>query len=405
MPEGERFTRFADRASQRPNTLRTCLLPRPAGHLPTMKPPAEALLELISIESVTGGESTLADWLESRLRACPSAAGHEIVRLHDSLAVRPKPETPAGAPRPRLVLAGHIDTVPRGEAGPPAIREGRVHGRGSADMKAGVLAMLRVFEEIPLAAGFAARSFVFYAGEEGPADQNALRSLLHELPFLTEVELAVLLEPTHGALELGCQGSLHLDVKFHGRACHSARPWLGVNPLGSALPWLDRMLHRPYREVTLEGVSFRELVSVTQVEMGSSRNVIPETLRANLNLRYPPDRTILEAEALALSLAPSASVASSHIVDHAPAGQISSESELYRHLLESTGLARRAKQAWTDVARFTALGIPALNWGPGDPALAHTKDESIAIDELDQHWNDLRTYLLGPGPKERGTNS
>lgn len=362
---------------------------------------AQDILALVEVPSVTGSESALADWLTSRLARSPHAAAHELVRIGDSLVLRPRGSR-GDASRPVVVLAGHTDTVPVGEAAPPHLADGKVHGRGSADMKAGLAVMLGLYETLDPEAGFASRAYVFYAGEEGAAEKNELRVVLDEAPWLKSADLAILLEPTAGSLELGCQGSLHLEVDFQGKACHSARPWLGEHPLRKALPWLERMLAIPPREVEMHGVSFKEVVSLTQLHAGEARNVIPGVMRVNLNLRYPPDRTPENAEAYALSLAPPPEHATVAIRDHAVAASIAMGAPLYRHLLTRTGLSRSAKQAWTDVARFTALGVPALNWGPGDPRLAHTKEEWVDAAEADRVLAGMRDFFLGPAPSTEG---
>ena len=365
---------------------------------------ADEILALVEIPSVTGAEREIADRLEARLRGGAAGTCHELRRLGDSLIALPRdlPLTPRGSDgRPWIVLAGHLDTVPLGECGPPARRDGWVHGRGSADMKAGLAVMLRLLEELPPSDGFASRVYVFYAGEEGPAEENALRELLAREAWLAGADLAILLEPTGGALELGCQGSLHLEVEFRGRACHSARPWLGEHPLRWALPWMKQVQRIPPREATIAGVVFREVASITKLHAGEARNVIPGSMLVNLNLRYPPDRTPEEAEAYARKLAPLSEVASARIVDHAPPGAIPLEAPLYRHLLDTTGLPRRAKQAWTDVARFSTLGVPALNWGPGEPEAAHTREESVEVAQAERCLEGLRDYLLSSGPGRR----
>ncbi len=353
---------------------------------------ADDILALVRIPSVTGDEARLADWLIDRLARGPFAAEHAVERIGASLVVKPRAlDNDAGS---WVVLAGHTDTVPLGEAPTPSLDGRRVIGRGSADMKSGLAVMLALLEGLPPADGFASRVYVFYAGEEGAADGNELGEVLRRAPWLAQADLAILLEPTAGGLELGCQGSLHLEVEFQGKACHSARPWLGVNPLTKALPWLERIARLPIRDVTIAGVTFREVASITQIHAGETRNVIPASLRVNLNLRYAPDRTMAEAEAYALSLAPPAEDATVTIRDHAPAAAIAAEAPLFRKLLEEGGLSRAAKQAWTDVARFTALGVPALNWGPGDPRLAHTKEEWVDVDEAERVLAGMRAFFL-----------
>lgn len=363
---------------------------------------SQDILALVATPSETGREKDLADLLERRLRNGPAARGTALARHGDSLVLRPSRCDPE---RPLIVLAGHIDTVPRGEAPEAELRDGVVVGRGSSDMKAGVAVMLHLAERIPPEEGFAERAFVFYAGEEGSAASNALPMVLDSEEWLCRADLALLLEPTSGCLELGCNGSIHAGVTVRGRACHSARPWQGTHPLLHALPWIDRMLHHPIRVAEIEGVVFREVVSLTTAHAGEVRNVIPGSMDFNLNLRYPPDRAPEQAEALIQGLCAgaggNAGNANTVILDHSPAGKIDASAPLYRYLCESTGLPRRAKQGWTDVARFTARGVPALNWGPGDPELAHTRDERVEVDSVRACLEQMRTFLVSRGPGGR----
>jgi succinyl-diaminopimelate desuccinylase len=373
---------------------------------------AEDILALVQTPSVTGDETELADLLERRLRRGPASAGYRLTRLEDSLVLFPAARDPASSrpsDRPLVVLAGHIDTVPRGEAPDPEVRDDRVIGRGASDMKAGVAVMLALAEQIPAEAGFADRAFVFYTGEEGSAAGNSLARILEGEGWLRKADLAILLEPTNGALELGCNGSIHVRVVFRGRACHSARPWKGIHPMSHALAWFEQRLRDPIRVVEVEGVVFREVVSLTTIHAGDARNVIPGSMEVNLNLRYPPDRSPEDAEALALSLcletptlageaSPGEEKVTAAILDHSPAGKIDVAAPLYRHLCESTGLPRRGKQGWTDVARFTSAGVPALNWGPGDPEMAHTADEFVELESARQCFEEMKAFFLGPGP-------
>jgi len=208
-----------------------------------------------------------------------------------------------------------------------------------------------------------------------------------------------------------------VTVTFRGRACHSARPWQGRHPLRAALDWLERTLDRPVREVEIAGARFRELISLTRLRAGEVRNVIPGELELNLNLRFAPDRDRHQAERLAIDALPAGAAlrgfasapdaadaawetadVAAGLVDFSPAGAIDLEAPLYRFVLESTGLPRRGKQGWTDVARLTSCGIPALNWGPGDPDLAHTKEERVDVAEAETCLARLRALLAGPGP-------
>jgi succinyl-diaminopimelate desuccinylase len=377
----------------------------------------EETLALVRVPSASGSERELADLLERRLRSGPAGREHEVIRFRDSVVLLPR--SAATGARPLILLAGHIDTVPQGDAPEPRLETGRVHGRGACDMKAGVAVMLALAESLDAANGFAGPAYVFYAGEEGSARGNELVPAMEAIPRLRQASLGIVLEPTNGLLELGCNGSMHVNLVFRGRAAHSARPWQGRHPLLPALAWLERTLHRPIREAVVCGVNFREVVSLTRLRAGEARNVIPAALEQNVNLRYPPDRTPEEAERTMAALLPegvalrgfrslssageaewNAAEVTAELLDHAPPGRIDLESPFLRHLLERTGLPRRGKQGWTDVARLTALGIPALNWGPGDPELAHTRDEFVEVAEAEACLERMRAFLSGPGPAD-----
>ena len=388
----------------------------------------DEILDLVRIDSVTGHEAELADRLERRLRGGPAGRGHDLRRVGDALVVSPRgmaggetaaPSSRRSGSRPAILLAGHIDTVPRADAPDPAWREGRIVGRGACDMKAGIAVMLTLLEQMEPAEGFADRVFVFYDGEEGPASGNGLRQVMEAEPWLQRARLGLLLEPTRGELELGCNGSIHVHVTFTGRPCHSARPWMGRHPLADALPWFEKILRHPSRDAVIAGVTFREVVTLTRLKAGEVRNVVPGTLEANLNLRYPPDRSREDAEMLLRSVLPegarcrgfvtgsattneawaeSLPPVTAELADHSPPGRIDLEDPFFRELLEASGLPRRAKLGWTDVARLTAYGIPALNWGPGDPELAHTRDEFVDVAEAERCLAAMQRFLAGPGP-------
>ena len=368
--------------------------------MPEMTTLAHDILSLVRIPSVTGSETALADHLEARLSGRAVAQGSLLQRRDDSLILLPKDRAlgpSGGGERPLIVLAGHIDTVPRGDAPEPGLQDGRVMGRGACDMKAGVAVMMNLAEELPARAGFADRAYVFYTGRGGICGRaTRSRPSCRGNPGCGQRIWQSLLEPTNGHLELGCNGSIHIGVTVHGKACHSARPWKGLHPLQAVLPWLEEILQRSPREAEIHGVVFREVVTLTTVHAGEARNVVPASMTLNLNLRYPPDRSPAEAEEFALSLCPAE--AEVRVLDHSPVGRIDLEAPLYRHLCDSTGLPRRAKQGWTDVARFTAAGVPALNWGPGDPELAHSGSECVEVDSADQCLSGMKRFFLGPGP-------
>jgi len=372
----------------------------------------ERLLEIVAIPSVTGEEAEVSRHVLTRANAAERAWGLRIQRFGDSVLVAAER---SASRRPLIILAGHLDTVPiAGSVWPPEFRDGRLFGRGTSDMKSGVALMLELMTDRDPRVGFADVAYLYYCGEEGPAEGNDLGKILEQESSLQSADLALLLEPTNGELELGCQGAMHLQVTFEGSACHSARPWTGLQPWVAAAPWLDEITRYPHRVVEMAGVQFRELVSITHLVSGETKNVIPSNVVANLNLRYAPDRSWDDAEAFGRSLCPAPRPRRDprdpylpvvedvgvrvEITDHAPAGTIPLDRPLYRHLLESTGLSRNAKQAWTDVARFSTHDIPAANWGPGDPLLCHRDDESVEIRRLGETYVAMRSFLDGEGP-------
>src|SRR2546426_3199421 len=281
---------------------------------------ADLLETLINIPSETGHEAALADWLTERLGVIPYG---DFLRSGNSLMWRTLPgdgaragshesgASPAAKPnagRPLLVLAGHLDTVPANRNERARRVDGRIHGVGSSDMKAGDAVMLRLIESLEpdrLRFDLAA---VFYEAEEGPADGNGLKRLLGEMPWLTEAGLAILLEPTDLRVELGCNGSINAEVLVTGKSAHSARPWTGINAIERAAPWLAEVTRFPSSTVRVAGVEFVETLQVTWVTAGRARNVVPDEFKANLNYRFPPDRTLEQAERRLRALVPEAFV-------------------------------------------------------------------------------------------------
>lgn len=345
----------------------------------------ELLETLVNIPSETGREAAIADWTAARLAA--RGVG-ERLRSGNSVVWR--------APRrgrPLLVLAGHLDTVPA--SGDPAARIAgdRLHGLGASDMKSGVAVMLALVEALDPARLRFDLAAAFYDAEEGPSEGNGLRRLLAEMPWLAEASLAILLEPTDLRVELGCSGAMNAEVRVGGRAAHSARPWLGVNAVERAADWLREITHFPVSEVEVQGVPFRETLQVTTLSAGRARNVVPDELVANLNYRFPPDRTLEAAERRLRALVPEEF--EFHVVDRAPPGRVCADRPEVRRFVERFGCEVAAKQGWTDVARFTAAGVDAFNFGPGIPEQAHQRDEWCPIANLGAAAERLAAYLAG----------
>jgi succinyl-diaminopimelate desuccinylase len=329
---------------------------------------------LVDIPSVTGDEAGLRDAIAERLQGMPQHA------IADSLVV--------GQPGDGTVmLVGHLDTVPlQGEVG--AILEGdRLHGLGATDMKGGLAVMIHLAEAL----GPEKVSCVFYAGEEGPLPGNQLSRVLEEAPWLARSSGAVVLEPTDRAIEAGCQGVINADVVFIGRPAHSARPWLGENAITKSsefLAFLGAMEPEPH---VVNGLEFLEVMSVTGAHGGVARNVIPGEFVMNINYRFAPDRSHDAAVArLHEVCAPADRV---EVTDLAPAGSVDTDHPLFQALIENTAAPLRAKQGWTDVAQLSSAGVPAVNFGPGEPSLAHKPGESVRVSDLAWAYESLLDLL------------
>ena len=345
--------------------------------------------ELCAIPSLSRDEATITDHLDGLLAAVP---GLERTRVGDNLVAR----TNLGRAM-RLVLAGHTDTVPaNGNAAPR--REGTtLWGLGTADMKGGLAVMIELALAVPEPAVDV--TYVFYAREEIAAKESGLEELFVERPDLLEGDVAILGEPTDGEVEAGCQGTLRLEVTLAGERAHSARPWMGrnaVHRLGPLLSLLDA--HEP-RQPVIEGLRFREALQAVGVNGGVATNVIPDSAIVGLNHRFAPDRTPEEAEASVRDLlAPVLEEGDTiELVDVAPGAAPSLDHPLLVALVERSGLGVRAKLGWTDVARFAARGVPAVNLGAGDSSLAHNRNERVEGDRLDISYRALHD-LITAGP-------
>ena len=349
---------------------------------------ADRTEELVGIDSESGNEAAILDRIDRTVGALPRHGdeAHDGVRLY---AHEPR------ADRPFVVLAGHVDTVPIAGMGSPA-REGEtIRGRGSADMKAGLAVMLEVAatlgsaqrDDLPIDVGYC-----FFAREELPITESALLPFLRSTPIVERIDLAVVLEPTGNALEVGCLGNLNADVTFRGISAHSARPWHGENAAHAAVHGLREIAAAPPRDVELDGLTYREVVNVTSISGGGPRNVLPDEVRASVNYRYAPDRTAEEAELQVRRWVVSAA-AEIEVIGNAPSGPVPEGNALVAALRRAGDLDRRAKQAWTPVAEFGLVAVDAVNFGPGDPALAHGDDESVETAAIVRSYEVLLRFL------------
>ncbi len=353
---------------------------------------ADLLSDLVNIPSVTGNEREIAGFVLERLRRRGTG---ELLRSGHGLVWRGPQRD-----RPLVVLAGHLDTVPPNANERARVEGDRLYGLGSTDMKGGDAVMLALLETLDPDALRFDLAAVFYDAEEGPASKNGLRRVLGEMPWLTGAALAILLEPTDCAVELGCNGILNAEVTVRGMAAHSARPWTGVNAVEKAAAWLAEVTRVPAVPVSIHGIEYRETLALTTLKAGRARNVVPDELVANLNYRFPPDRNVEQATRDLRARVPEAFEFA--VVDAAEPGAVSLDRPIVREFVERFGARIAGKQGWTDVARFTSAGVPAFNFGPGIPELCHQMNEYCPIPNLGVAFDWLAAFLTdGAGTASR----
>jgi succinyl-diaminopimelate desuccinylase len=345
----------------------------------------DTLLEITRIPSPIGEERVLCDHVEARLaRTLPKSA---ITRFRDSLIahanVRP------GAPK--IALVGHLDVVRTQHDGPARVDGPRLYGAGAADMKSGLALMIELCERLDRTRLPCDLTLVFYEREEGPFAENVLGPMLEEFSQLREFDLAICLEPSDNRLQLGCMGSLHATVTFEGRTAHSARPWEGDNAIVKAASFLAELGAWKPREVTVDGMLFREVLSPTLASGGRGRNVVPDKFELNINYRFAPGRTPDEALAELESMV--GGRARVQATDLSPAGRPHRDHPLVQKLIAAGVVAVERKQAWTDVARFDSIGVPAVNFGPGLNAQAHQPNEYTELALLPDGYRILERFL------------
>jgi succinyl-diaminopimelate desuccinylase len=346
---------------------------------------AETLLWLCAIPSPICEEAELCDAVQARLG---KLAGAAVRRYQNSIVV---PLTRGEGRRPRVALVGHLDTV-RTENGPARLDEGRCFGAGAADMKSGLAVMILLAETLDRSALGCDLTLVFYAREEGPYAENELGVVLEKDRELGEVDLAVCMEPSDNKLHLGCNGSLHATLTFEGKTGHSARPWEGQNAVTKAAPFLAEMAALTPKEVVLDGLTYKSVMTITQArDGGRGRNVVPDTFALNLNHRFAPDTSLEAAQERVRALV--AGRARVDFVDLSPAAPPNASHPFVKHLIDVGVRAIEPKQAWTDVARFAARGIPAINFGPGENAQAHQRNESTSCALVTEGFDIMRRWL------------
>jgi succinyl-diaminopimelate desuccinylase len=340
---------------------------------------AERTLALVDIPSESRSEAAMRDYLLGQV-PIPLVVDDGETLLYAKRSGKPL-----------VLLAGHTDTVPAQDNLPGRIEDGAVVGLGASDMKGGLAVMIEVARWAAVVDLAYDLALLFFPREElGPAE-NPLPGILERAPWVDEAKLVICLEPTDNTLQLGCLGNLNARVVFEGRSAHSARPWLGVNAITLAFEGLATVLAAEPRDVEIDGLIFREVISVTQLAAGIATNVIPARAEAILNFRYAPDRTPAEAEARVRELVGH----DLEVFSHSGPAHVVTRSPLVDELRRAGSFELQPKQAWTNVADFAARGLDALNLGPGGTRYAHAVDERVEIAELGRTFDALQRFLLG----------
>jgi succinyl-diaminopimelate desuccinylase len=343
--------------------------------------------DLMAVPSLSRDEGTLAGQVEAALRACPWL---DVVRVGDNVVAR----TALGRSQ-RLVLAGHLDTVPPGANATPRLDGDTVWGVGASDMKGGLAVMLDLAASVPDPAVDV--TWCFYAREEIGRDESGLLELWQQRPALLEGDAAILGEPTSALVEAGCQGTMRVRITLHGVRAHTARPFTGRNAIHRLAPLLGRVSSWHGREVVLDGCTYAEQLQAVAVEGGVAGNVVPDEARLTLNHRYAPDRDGAQAEAFLHELLDDGLDLEDgdtwELLDASDGAPPSLDHPLLKSLVERSGAAPKAKVGWTDVASFWEHGVPAANFGPGDPLLAHHPDERVSAPALERAGTVLRAVI------------
>lgn len=337
---------------------------------------------LCDIESVSGNEANIADAIEFWLRDC---AHLDVVRDGNALVARTSLSRDQ-----RVVIAGHIDTVPVNNNLPSELRDDELWGRGTVDMKGGVAVMLWLARHLD--APVHDVTWIFYDLEEVEASRNGLGRLAKSRPELLAGDFAILGEPSNAIIEGGCNGTLRVDVTTRGTRAHSARSWMGVNAIHGAHVILDRLAEYQAETVTVDGLDYREGMNAVAIRGGIAGNVIPDECTVEVNYRFAPSKSEADALGVVQKLFSEFDLSVNDISGGARPG---ADSPLAQSFIDAVGGHIAPKLGWTDVARFSELGIPAVNFGPGDPALAHADDERVPVRHITDCVESLRTWLGG----------
>ncbi|MGA8247113.1 MAG: succinyl-diaminopimelate desuccinylase [Nocardioides sp.] len=338
--------------------------------------------QLVDIESVSRHEQVIADAVEAALSPLPHLT---LTRRGNTVVAR----TELGRGE-RVVLAGHLDTVPLNDNLPSRNDGTHLHGLGACDMKAGDAVILRLAATVP--EPLRDVTFILYEGEEIESDHNGLGLLTRSDPELVRADFAILMEPSDAVVEAGCQGTMRVDVTAYGERAHSARSWKGVNAIHRATPVLQRLTSYDARRPVIDGLTYHEGLNAVGITGGVAGNVLPDVCTVSVNYRFAPDRSEAEAEAFLRDLFEGYDV---RVSDSAPGALPGLDRPAAKEFLEAVGGTVNPKFGWTDVSRFSALGVPAVNFGPGDPMLAHKQEEFVPLDQIRRCERTLASWLGG----------
>jgi succinyl-diaminopimelate desuccinylase len=339
-------------------------------------------VQLVDIPSESRHEGPIADAVERALRG----VGHlRVQRIGNTVVARTSLDRDQ-----RVLIGGHLDTVPAHGNLPHRIRDGLLFGLGACDMKGGVAVALALAASVSEPTRDV--TYVFYECEEVEASLNGLQVLADRHPELLAADLAILMEPSDAGIEAGCQGTLRVDVVVPGVRAHSARSWLGVNAIHAAGEVLDRLRDYVPRLPVVDGLEYHEGLSAVGISGGVAGNVIPDACVVTVNYRFAPDRSLAEAVDHVEGVFAGFEVT---VVDAAPGALPGLDRPAASEFVSAVGAAPRPKFGWTDVARFSALGVPALNFGPGDPSLAHTRGEYVPLEQIESCERRMRAWLSG----------
>jgi succinyl-diaminopimelate desuccinylase len=350
-------------------------------HLDLSRDVVSLTADLVDIPSESLHENEICDEVEAALTGLTHL---DVVRDGHTLVAR----TSLGRPE-RVVVAGHLDTVPANANFPSRLDGEVLWGLGSCDMKGGVAIALR------LAAHVTAPSrdvtYVFYEGEEIEHEFNGLGRVARERPELLAADFAILMEPTDAIVEAGCQGTLRVDVVTRGERAHSARWWHGSNAVHAAAEVLNRLTTYTPREVEIDGLVYREGMSAVGISGGVAGNVVPDEARISVNYRFAPDLNQQQALEHVHELFEGFEI---FVTDTAPGALPGLDRPAAAAFVEAIGVPVGPKYGWTDVAQFTQLGIPAVNFGPGDPVYAHKADEHVPVEHLTRVEEAMTRWLM-----------